>query len=95
MAQLLVQPTWVEKIKESQQKDPQLLKITEEVKENAKLDFRVDEEGILSSGERVCVPNNEELKMKILEEAHGMAYTMHPGSTKMYQDLKEIFCRGA
>lgn len=33
--------------------------------------------------------------MKILEEAHGTAYTMHPGSTKMYQDLKEIFCRGA
>lgn len=56
LAQLLVQPTQVEKIKESQQKDPQLLKITEEVKENAKLDFRVDEEGILSSGERVCVP---------------------------------------
>lgn len=38
-----------------------------------------------------CAPNNEDLKIEILEEAHSTAYTMHPGSTKMYRDLKENF----
>ena len=73
-------------IEESQQKDPQLLKIVEEVKENAKPDFRVDEEGILKFGKRLCMPNNEELKREILEEAHSTACTMHSGSIKMYRD---------
>ena len=35
--------------------------------------------------------NKEELRRKILEEAHCFAYAMHPGSTKMYQDLKNNY----
>ena len=38
--------------------------------------------------DRVCVPNDSELKKAILEEAHGGSFSMHPSSTKMYQDLK-------
>ena len=37
---------------------------------------------------RVCVPNDDELKKSILEEAHSGSFAMHPGSIKMYQDLK-------
>ena len=40
---------------------------------------------------RLCVPATEELKRKILEEAHSSAYAMHPGSTKMYRTLKEYY----
>ena len=36
----------------------------------------------------VCLPNDSELKKAILEEAHGGYFSMHPSSTKMYQDLK-------
>ena len=36
----------------------------------------------------VCVPNDSELKKVILEEAHSGSFAMHPGSIKMYQDLK-------
>ena len=42
-------------------------------------------EGIL------CVPNDEELKNEIMSEARETPYTAHPGSTKMYQDLKKSF----
>ena len=42
-------------------------------------------------GKRVYVPNKEELRREILEEAHYSAYAMHPGSTKMYQDLKDNY----
>ena len=40
---------------------------------------------------RLCVPNNVELKEKILKEAHDTPLSIHPGGTKMYQDLKRVF----
>ena len=42
-------------------------------------------------GSRLCVPATEELKWKILEEAHSSTYSMHPSSTKMYRTLKEYY----
>ena len=42
-------------------------------------------------GSRLCVPATEELKRKILDEAHSSAYAMHPGSTKMYCTPKEYY----
>ena len=42
-------------------------------------------------GKRIYVSNKEELRREILEEAHCAAYAMHPGSTKMYQDLKDNY----
>ncbi|KAK1684080.1 hypothetical protein QYE76_044928 [Lolium multiflorum] len=53
--------------------------------------FTVDEEGVLWYKERLCVPSNSELKQVILQEAHDTLYSIHPGGTKMYQDLKEQF----
>ena len=41
--------------------------------------------------DRVCVPNDDELKKSILEQAHSGDFSMHPGSTKMYQDLKTSY----
>ena len=34
---------------------------------------------------------NEELKIELMEEAHSSAYAAHPGSTKMYQTLKDYY----
>ena len=42
-------------------------------------------------GSRLCVPATEELKRKILEEAHSSASAMHPDSTKMYHTLKGYY----
>ena len=39
----------------------------------------------------VCVPNDDEFKKSILEEAHDGSFAMHPGSTNMYQDLKTSY----
>nr|CAI44621.1 B1168G10.5 [Oryza sativa Japonica Group] len=50
-----------------------------------------DEQGTVWLGERICVPDNKDLKDAILKEAHDTLYSIHPGSTKMYQDLKERF----
>jgi hypothetical protein len=50
--------------------------------------FHEDAEGTLWFKERQVVPKKEELKKKILDEAHTSRYTIHPGSTKMYHDLR-------
>ena len=40
---------------------------------------------------RVCVPNVEDLRKLIMEEAHCSAYTMHLGNTKMYRTINENY----
>ncbi|KAL9992436.1 putative nucleotidyltransferase, Ribonuclease H [Helianthus debilis subsp. tardiflorus] len=40
---------------------------------------------------RMWIPKLGNLRHRILEEAHKSKYTMHPGSDKMYQDLKKNF----
>ena len=42
-------------------------------------------------GDRECVPHISELKKSILEEGHKSGLSIHPGATKMYQDLKKLF----
>jgi hypothetical protein len=39
------------------------------------------------------VPDVGDLRKTILREAHDSAYSIHPGSTKMYQDLKQRYWR--
>jgi hypothetical protein len=53
--------------------------------------FREDAEGALWFKERLVVPKKEELKKKILDETHTSRYSIHPGSTKMYHDLRQQF----
>jgi isochorismate hydrolase len=54
-------------------------------------DFHVAGDGMLKFRNRVCVLNNAELKRVILSEAHQSLYTVHPGNTKMYRDLRKNY----
>ncbi|WVZ71620.1 hypothetical protein U9M48_020187, partial [Paspalum notatum var. saurae] len=47
--------------------------------------------GVLWFKNRLVVPKDMELRKKILDEAHTSLFTKHPGSNKMYQDLKRSF----
>ena len=42
-------------------------------------------------GTRLCVPDVDDLRKELLEEAHYSAYIVHPGSTKMYHTLKDTY----
>jgi hypothetical protein len=53
--------------------------------------FRIDPLGVLWFKERVVVPKDQQLRKQILDEAHLSKFSMHPGSTKMYQDLRQNF----
>ena len=47
--------------------------------------------GILRMYRQVYVPALGKLQRKILSEAHRTPYTVHPGATKMYRDLREVY----
>ena len=50
--------------------------------------FSLAEDGTLLHKGRICVPKDEEMRKQILSEAHETPYSVHPGATKMYKDLK-------
>ncbi|GJT10862.1 putative nucleotidyltransferase, ribonuclease H [Tanacetum coccineum] len=54
-------------------------------------EFRVDEHGVIWYGNRLCVPGDSSLQEAILTGAHSSPFFIHPGSTKMYRDLKQKF----
>ncbi|KAK2407303.1 putative mitochondrial protein [Trifolium repens] len=54
-------------------------------------DFKVGPDNILRCNGRVCVPDAMDLRNTILGEAHKSKLSMHPGATKMYQDLRQDF----
>jgi hypothetical protein len=39
--------------------------------------------------DRLVVPTKEALKKRIPDEAHTSRYSIHPGSTKTYHDLRQ------
>ena len=53
--------------------------------------FRLDVRGVLWFKDRLVVPKDRELRNQILEEAHSSNFSIHPGTSKMYQDLKTRF----
>ena len=88
VANFRVQPDLIGRIKTLQKNDVQLLQLMEEVKRGSKPDFVLSDDGILKFGTRLCVPNDGDLRRKLLEEAHCSKLAVHPRGTKMYKDLK-------
>jgi hypothetical protein len=76
-----VEPTLEQEIRKGQLEDP---KIQEMIEAGKAPDFIEDEHGTVWFQKRICVPDVDHLREKILQEAHDSAYSIHPGSTKMY-----------
>jgi hypothetical protein len=80
-----------DKIIQQQQDDPFIEEEIRRIDEGRQSEFRLGEYSSLWFQNRICVPDKPELKNLILKEAHETPYSIHPGSTKMYMDLKELF----
>jgi hypothetical protein len=83
-----VELTLEAEIWEGQLEDTTLKEIRQLIWDNKTSDFSEDSQGTLWLGKWICVPNLKHIKQLILREAHDSAYIIHPGSTKMYKDLK-------
>ena len=87
-----VQSTLLGKIQEAQKDDKEIAEIKEKKMSNGKAKgFREDEHGTLWFEDRIYMPNDPEIRKLILQEAPDSPYSIHPGNTKMYLDLKESF----
>ena len=40
---------------------------------------------------KLYVPNDAQLKEEVMKEAHHSRFTVHPGETKMYHDLRHQY----
>ncbi|KAG8500640.1 hypothetical protein CXB51_002642 [Gossypium anomalum] len=71
--------------------DDELIAKRAECASNVESEFQIDDNDCLRFRSRLCVPRNSELILMILSEAHSSRMSIHPGSTKMYNDLKRQF----
>jgi hypothetical protein len=88
---IIVHNELMDKIKALQLTDELVQEKKKLVEEGKVPEFKLGLDGILRCHERVCVPDNAELRKDILDEAHKSKLSIHPGMTKMYQDLRHIF----
>jgi hypothetical protein len=86
-----LEPTLEQDIRKGQKDDEKINEIRQLIINGKGLDFREDAEGVVWFKDRMCVPNITSIRELILKEAHETTYSIHPGSEKMYQDLKKRF----
>ena len=91
LAQLRVVPDLKQMIVNGQKDDTKLQEIVQLVSTGDKTNYAIDESGGLLYKSRLCVPNDMDLRMKILYESHNIVFTMHPGGNKMYQDMRQYY----
>ncbi|XP_059288535.1 uncharacterized protein LOC132041868 [Lycium ferocissimum] len=81
----------LEQIKARQFEDASLSKIHDKVLRQEAKEAVIDDEGILRIKGRVCVSRVDDSIKTILAEAHSSRYSIHPGATKMYRDLRQHY----
>ncbi|KAL0544048.1 hypothetical protein IC582_019159 [Cucumis melo] len=91
LAQLTVQPTLRQRIIDAQSNDPYLVEKRGLAEAGQTAEFSLSSDGGLLFERRLCVPSDSAVKTELLTEAHSSPFSMHPGSTKMYQDLKRVY----
>nr|GEV80006.1 hypothetical protein [Tanacetum cinerariifolium] len=65
--------------------------VTEKSEGDEQTKLRVDDDGVMWFGDQLCVPSDPTLQEAVLSEAYSSLFSIHPGSTKMYGDLKQHF----
>jgi hypothetical protein len=84
-----LEPTLEREIKDGQKDDERINEIRQQIIDGKGKDFHEDAEGVVWFKDRLCVPDIKSIRELILKEAHEIAYSIHPSSEKMYQDLKK------
>ncbi|KAG8497006.1 hypothetical protein CXB51_008206 [Gossypium anomalum] len=94
LVELRARPMFLQEICEAQKNDQDLQAKRKRCEVDTESDFRIGSNGCLMFKDRICVPKNEELIQKILQEAHSGYFSIHPSGTKMYNDLKKMCIGG-
>jgi len=91
LAQLKILSAFQDRILKAQWRDMELDKARRKVEIGVESPYRIVDDGMVMMGKRIFVIGNVTLKNEILREAHESKFVIHPRSTKMYKDLKELY----
>jgi hypothetical protein len=80
-----------DQIIQKKKSDKGIFHIKERMKSEPNSRFKLDERIILWFDECLVIPKDQELRTKILDEAHQSKLSIHPGSSKLYSNLKSKF----
>jgi hypothetical protein len=76
------------RIKAIKLEDPKCAKIKQLLAEGKAKEFCLKEDRLLTHFKQVYVLTIGGLRKEIISEAHHSLYTVHPGGSKMYRDMK-------
>ena len=91
LGMLKITNSLMDQIRDGQKEDQFIKEQRELIAQGKDVGFVEGADGVLRFRDRVCVPAIPELRRMILEEGHRSSLSIHPGATKMYQDLKKMF----
>jgi len=91
LAQLKIRYVLRDKVLVAQQADGKVKEIKERVNKGRETSFQMLSDGLIAMGRRIYLPEDKTLKDEVLREAHEFRFATHPGSTKMYRDLKDYY----
>jgi hypothetical protein len=86
-----VEPTLEQEIHKGHIGDAKIQETKDLITEGRGPKFMEGEHGTVWFKDQICVPEIDSLRETILKEAHDSDYSIHPGSTKMYQNLKQKY----
>jgi hypothetical protein len=89
--QFILQSAIPNTVREAQQSDRLLQQVRARISEGRTGEFTIDGTEAVRFRGRLCVPQTSQVKEDILSDAYHTPYTIHPGETKMYQDLKKTY----
>ena len=89
LGSLMATPSLLSRVIESQGQDAELVSIRDRVQSGtADEGWAIHTDGSLRYRGQVVVPQLTELREEILKEFHCSRFSVHPGGTKMYHDLR-------
>ena len=93
---LVATPSLLGRVIDSQWQDAEIVSIRDRVQSGiGEEGWIVHADGSLRYRGRVVVPQSTDLREEILREFHCSRFSMHPGGTKMYQNLRrQYYWRG-
>ncbi|XP_024172170.1 uncharacterized protein LOC112178219 [Rosa chinensis] len=95
LGSITVQPALISRIIQGQKEDEfsraKLAELAADVPIDVPCEWTVGVDGGLRLNHRLYVPDRVDLRGEILRQGHRSRYIVHPGSTKMYRDLRRQF----
>ncbi|XP_072077974.1 uncharacterized protein [Arachis hypogaea] len=91
LSQLQISSDFRSELLKAHQNDDALSKVLPAIEQGKQWRVSEDQDELWRFKSRIIVPDVGTLWQDVLKEAHKSGFSIHPGSTKMYNDLKDMF----